>query len=183
MKNIIGAILVLIIFVLTSFLSGCGSAEPVEFYTYTTSMPKLGNAVKTFFKNNSNPNVVWDTSSYLLVRRYRNEFKDKTWYTTAMDTIRPSKYRGEYDWITIKEKETVNNYCFTLFLLPSSKSAIVIKSLWNNKGLDLRQGENVGDFTSHEAKKSKSLFEKEFVNRLDKELNLKHSIGRPFWDQ
>lgn len=183
MKIINGAILLLIIFILTSFLFACGSAEPVEFYTYNTSLPKLEKAVNTFFNYNRNPNVIWDTTSYLLKRRYRDEYKHETWYTNQMDTIRPSKYRGEYYWITIKEKEIVNNYCFSLFLLPSSKSSIVITSLWNNKGLDLRQGENVGDFTSQEAKAAKSLFEKEFVNRVDITLNLKHSVSRAFWDQ
>jgi hypothetical protein len=187
MKNIIGAILVLIFFVLSSFLSGCGSAEAVEIYTFSTSISNLRKAVDKVLNNNSNPNVIWDTASYLLIRRFRDGDKDKSWYTSAIDTIRPSKYRGQYFWITIKEKDIDYNYSFAGFQSNSndtltSNSGIMLMSLWNNKGLDLRQGENVRDFSSHDGKLAKNLFEKEFIDNIDKELKLKHSTGRSFWD-
>jgi len=165
MKNSIRAILVIIIFVLASFFTGCGSAEAIEQYSYSTSKPNLEKAVNNVLKSNSNPNVIWDT-------------------------IRPSRYDSTlwpgFNWITIKEKEIEYNYGFDYLggkneWATSSSSTICIDLLWNNKGLYLKQGENVGDFSSHEAKAAKSLFEKEFVNKLDKELNLKHSTGRSFW--
>jgi hypothetical protein len=63
----------------------------------------------------------------------------------------------------------------------SAHSEIVINDVQNSLGLFLKQGENVGDFSSQEAKKAIKLFENEFLSRLDKELNIKHTTGRPFF--
>lgn len=175
---------IVLVIVTTSLLAGCGSAEPVEFFTYTnSSMPKLETAVNAVFKNNSNPNLIWDTATNLIVNRYRDENNDKNGSIKAKDQIKTPKGLSAYNWLTIKENETVYNYEFSLFMLPSTKVAIVINSLWNNQGLDLRQGENVGEFNSSKGKAAKKIFEKTFIDRIDTEMNQKHSIGRSFWDQ
>ena len=186
MKNNIRVVLTFIVSGLAILFTGCDSAEAIEQYSYSTTKVNLEKAVNNVLQNNRNPNVIWDTASYLVVRRFRDEYKDKPWFTTAMDTIRPSKYNGGFYWITIKEKNIKYNYGFTYLggeneWATSSNSTICLDQLWNNKGLDLRQGENVGDFSSKEANAAKALFEKNFLNNLDKEVNLKHSTGRSFW--
>jgi len=74
MQKFIHSITVLIIF---SILTSCGSAEPVEFYQYTTSKSNLENAVNTFLLTNKNQNLIWDTSSSLFINRYNPAYKNK----------------------------------------------------------------------------------------------------------
>ena len=175
-----------IIFISAPFLNGCGSAEAVEQYAYSTSVPNLNKTVVEVLRSNKNPKVIWDTLD-IVSNRVNVDSKDKSGHVKA-DTFHTSRLKGQFYFITIKEKAVAYNYMFTYLgsqgdWQTSTSSTICIDALWNNNnnGLDLRQGENVEEFSSDEAELAKSIFEKEFLSQIDKSLKLKHATGRSFW--
>lgn len=174
MKNTI--IIIVISLITFSLLTGCGSAEAIEQYNYSTTKFKLEEAIMQVLRNNTNPNIIWDSA--VAVRKNRS--------FTEMDTINASIYKGEFVWITIMNEGIQYMYTFRYlgdeqYWKTSDHSEIFISHVQNNLGLNLIQGENVGDFSSQEAEKAKKLFEKEFISRLNKELNIKQTTGRSFF--
>jgi hypothetical protein len=175
MKNTL--VIISILLIPFCLLTGCGSAEALEQYNYSTTKFKLEEAVMQVLRNNTNPNLIWDSTD-MVVKKYRKEDKD----SPGMDTIKVSRYKGEFVWITIIDAGIQNNYAFRyrgnkLDWETSAHSEIFIVDVWNSLGLRIVQGENVESFSSQEATKAKKLFEKEFVSKLDKELNLEHTTG------
>lgn len=161
-------------------LIGCGSSEAIESYQYATSKQKLELAVNNVLK--SKTNIIWD-SVYITGKRYRDAYKNKDWYVDTIDTMYTSQYRETLFWITVKDKNIINNYEVrywgdSINWNTSATSVLFISSINNNYGLDLRQGENVSEFSSLEAKNAIGLFEKEFIAKLDAELKIKHVLWR-----
>ena len=160
-----------------SVLSGCGSSEAIAYYNYNTPKRDLEIAVNKVL--NSKSNIIWDSAD-LTAKRYREALKKETWYVDKIDTIKTYKYRGTFFWITIKEDTVINNYGVRYLgdeanWNSAPNSSIFITEIWNNQGLDLRQGENVSEFSSNASNKAKRLFDKEFISKLDAELKLKSS--------
>ena len=89
-----------------------------------------------------------------------------------------------YTKIKIKVGEIENDYIFRYkgdrySWENSATSEIFISYAEDKFGNSLEQGHNErGQFSSKMAKEFTDLFEKEVVDKIDKELNLKHSIGR-----
>lgn len=179
MKNILITISSCLVFF--CFLQGCGSAEPIEQYNYPSiTKYQLETAITRVLEKNTNPGLTWDTADIPL-KQYRKVHA----YANSTDTMKISRYKGEFVWIRIKDGKTENQYTFRYLGDPnywktSPDASIFIESVWNDLGLHLRQGENVGEFSGPDAKKAKKLFEAAFLSKVDKELNRKHTTGRPF---
>lgn len=162
------------------FITGCGSAEAIEQYNFPVKKEVLEKAVTQVLNTNTNPDLIWDTTDIVL-KKYRKEYKN----SPETDTIRPTDFTGVFFWITINDKGIQNHYSIRYlgderYWKTSAHSALFISAIWNNAGLDLRQGQNVGDFSSADAEKAKALFEKVILAELDKQLNIKHTTGRSF---
>ncbi len=90
-------------------------------------------------------------------------------------------YKGQFK-ISIKSGNRISY--FTLRYLgdeqswkSSSTSAVFISELSDGLGNNISQGHNEhGQFKSKMAKTFTELLERELVNKLDKELNLKHTV-------
>ncbi|MES2003792.1 MAG: hypothetical protein V4450_04670 [Bacteroidota bacterium] len=84
MKNILIGISILLISF--SFLTGCGSAEAIEQFNYSTTKFKLEKAVMQVLKNNTNPNIIWDSAD-IVIR--------KNTISKGMDTINAALYSAK----------------------------------------------------------------------------------------
>jgi major membrane immunogen (membrane-anchored lipoprotein) len=171
---------------LAYLISGCGSAEPIKGYRYQTRKYNLEKALIKVIK--SNPHIYLDTTEYKVVVK-RNPM-DSTDNTT--DTINISDYHGSdsadidryykaYVKIKIKVGDVENDYAFRYYgdeqyWKDSKSSEIFIVSAYDKYGQGLDQGQNDhGEFSSEMAKKFTDLFETEFIDKLDRELNLPHT--------
>jgi len=175
---------------LVFLLIGCGSAEAIKIYSYPVKKTSLEKAVVKVLK--SNPNIVVDTSeSIVIVRRNPDDMND-----TSIKTIKLSEFRGhskDSADIAANEKavmrikitvgELENNYVFRYLgdehhWNISSGSEIFIQYAKDKQGNSISQGNNEnGEFNSKLAKDLTSLFETEVVSKIDKELNLKHTVN------
>ena len=194
MITVIRLLILVGIYVLVSVFMGCGSAEAIKSYRYSTKKVNLQNAVTKVLKEN--PNIYVDMSEpKIKVRRHpENPYSDTT---TKM--INASDYHDVHgvdsiDFfeslkaaikIKIKVGEIENDYVFRYqgdryYWEKSTTSAIFISYAQDKFGNELEQGHNEkGQFNSKLAKEFTDLFEKEVINKIDRQLNLKHSIGRP----
>jgi len=167
--------------------SGCGSAEAIKSYSYPTSKYNLEKAVSRVI--NSNPHILVDTTeTKVTVRRNPNNPKD-----TSTVIINLSELHGKDSAdvaanvngvikIKIKVGETDNDYTFRYlgdeqYWKSAKSSAIFIQNVTDKHGNNISQGKNEnGEFNSKMAKDFTSLFEREVVSKIDKELNLKHTV-------
>jgi uncharacterized lipoprotein YajG len=96
MKNIL--IVISILLISFSLLTGCGSAEAIEQFNYSTTKFKLEKAVMQVLRSNTNPNIIWDSAD-IVVRKYTK--------SKEIVTINASApiYKGEFFWITIMNGE------------------------------------------------------------------------------
>jgi major membrane immunogen (membrane-anchored lipoprotein) len=171
---------------LISVINGCGSAEPVKGYRYQTNKYNLEKSLLKVIK--SNPHIYLDTSqNKVVVKRNPGDSTD-----TATDTINVSAYHGDdsadidrqnraFVTIRIKSGEEENVYWFRYYgderyWRDAKSSEIFIVSAFDKSGNGIQQGQNEhGEFRSELAKDLTGLFEAEFINKLDAELNLQHT--------
>jgi major membrane immunogen (membrane-anchored lipoprotein) len=167
-------------------LVNCGSAEAIKSYRYPITKDKLEQAVIKVLK--SNPHIAVDTTKRkVIVRRHPNDPGD-----TSTMAINAEDYQGKereeiiadfaaYTKIKITVGQIENNYEFRYYgdeqeWKNASSSALFITMAQDKYGQTLYQGKNEhGEFKTQLAKNLTSVFEAEFINKLDKELQLKHS--------
>jgi hypothetical protein len=175
-----------LLWLLATTLVNCGSAEAIKSYRYPITKDKLEQAVIKVLK--SNPHIAVDTTKRkVIVRRHPNDPGD-----TSTMAINAEDYQGKereeiiadfaaYTKIKITVGQIENNYEFRYYgdeqeWKNASSSALFITMAQDKYGQTLYQGKNEhGEFKTQLAKNLTSVFEAEFINKLDKELQLKHS--------
>lgn len=173
--------------VLTSTVAGCGSAEAIKSYRYQTTKDKLEKAVLRVI--NYNPHIALDTiPRKVVVRRHPNDNSDTTTMLidvedyTGKEKQQLLSYFESLTKIKITSGQIENTYVFRYhgdeqYWKTSPSSAIFITEARDKNGNSLSQGHNEqGQFKSKIAKGFTDLFETEFVNKLDKDLNLQHTV-------
>lgn len=174
---------------LVFLLSGCGDATAIKSYSYPTKKTNLERAVQKVI--NTNPHIIVDTSEPKLIVRRNPGNPDDT--STIM--INLSEFRGHSNdsadiakseravlRIKIKVGEIENDYVFRYLgdeqlWKSSTNSTIFIQFAKDKYGNSISQGNNEnGEFSSQVAKDFTTLFEKEVVSKIDKELNIKHTV-------
>jgi hypothetical protein len=176
MKYIIKPIVILWLLVLASSIIGCGSAEAIKGYRYPTTKDNLEKAVRKVIKNN--PNIYLDSTTTKRILDSINLENRNKW--TAADSANYYDHHNAYVRIKIKVGETENDYLFMYlgdkhYWESSTSSGILLSEVRDKYGKGLSQGHNEnGQFKSKMAKEFTTLFETELVNKIDKELNLKH---------
>jgi hypothetical protein len=175
MKNSQRVLVMLYILILTSLFVGCGSAEAIKVYKYPTTKKNLERAVMKVIK--SNPNIYLDSTtqskldSGMLKQRSKWTPTDSAYYYDNLNA---------YVRIKIKVEGRDDDYVFRFTgdrhnWESSTNSEIFISEVHDQNGNILSQGHNEnGEFKSKMAKQFTSFFEPEFINKLDRELNLKH---------
>jgi hypothetical protein len=167
--------------------SGCGSAEAIKSYSYATTKYNLEKAVISVI--NSNPHIIVDTTeTKVIVRRNPNNPNDTSTVIKNLSEIYgkdsadvAANFNGVIK-IKIKLGEIDNDYTFRYlgdeqYWKSSKSSAIFIQNVTDKHGNMVSQGKNEnGEFDNKMAKKSTALFEREVVSKIDKELNLKHTV-------
>jgi len=168
---------------------GCGSAEAIRSYSYPTTKYNLEIAVLKVIR--SNPYIIIDTTeSKVIVRRNPDDMNDTTTKTIKLsefhghskDSAAIAAYEKGVIKIKIKVGDIDNDYIFRYlgdeqFWKNSKSSEIFIQKAADKYGNSIVQGENAnGEFTTKMAKDFTSLFETEVINKIDKELKLKHTI-------
>lgn len=162
-----------LIFIVCIFLIGCalpipGGAGSIKGYRYQTTKDKLENAIKTVIKNNKN--IYRDSIKNYIVDMTNNK----------KDTMDDNMYNDGKNYMTIKIKEAniENEYTFRFYgdeeywkTSPSSEIFIVYAYDKTGKG----GSEGHGDIDNQLRKKLTDVFESEFINKIDKELNMKDS--------
>ena len=181
MKYIQSLLLILLLFL----SSGCGSGEGIKSYSYPTTKDNLEKAVLKVIT--TNPHIVIDTTqAKVLVRRNPDNPDDTSTVLINLsdfhspDSANVAAYYKGVIKIKIKVGKIENDYTFRYlgdeqYWKSATSSAIFIQKATDKTGNSINQGENVnGEFKSKLAKDFTSLFEKEVVSKIEKELNLKH---------
>ena len=158
-------------------LSGCGSAEAIKMYVYETKKVNLEKAVMKVINNN--PNIHIDNTDTVEKKADSALFAKSRW--TSADSA--SYYDSVHGWLglTIKAGESDIYYLCRYrgerpYWETSPVSAIFISTAHDKNGNAVYQGQNEhGEFSSKFANDLIDLFEKELVNKLDKELHLEHT--------
>jgi hypothetical protein len=163
--------LIVLLISLTGCFLGAGTHGSIKTYHYSTTKDKLEIAVSTVIKSNSNI--------------YPDTIKNNIIYITDCknDTIPNDFYNDGKAYVTfeIKVGDLDNEYTFRYSgskedWKTSSTSEISICYIYDEKGNGGSEGNGNFDKTPSDIKKKMiALFETEFVNRVDKELNLKHT--------
>jgi len=187
MKQITSAHFLWLLLILSSAIVGCGSSESIKSYRYQIPKDELEKAV--FKVINNNPHINLDTMERkVLVRRHPNDNSDTTTMMINVEDYTGKEkadllhYYSSMTKIKIKDGQTENTYVFKYGgdaqnWKTSTSSTIFISEAHDNNGNSLSQGHNdQGQFKSKAAKAFTDLFETELVNKLDKELNLQHSV-------
>lgn len=162
----------LIIFIL---FAGCslpipGGPGSIESYDYQTTKDKLEKTVMTVIKNNKN--IYRDTTIHYM--RITNTDNGK------VDSTIDNYYNDGKNYFTIKIKlgEIENEYTFRFYgdeeyWRTSPKSEIFIVYAYDKNG---RGGcESDGRIDKELKEKLLTIFESEFISKIDKELNLTHT--------
>jgi hypothetical protein len=168
-------------------LASCGDADAIKRYTYQTTKDNLEKAVTRVIE--SNPHILLDTSpAKVTVRRNPGNINDTSTVTINLSEFHnkdsaavAAYYKGQLK-MRIKVGQ-IENY-FTVRYLgdeqywsSSSTSAIFISEVSDGFGNSLSQGHNEnGQFKNKMAKEFTKIFEREVVDKVDKELRLKHAV-------
>jgi hypothetical protein len=80
--------LLILIFISSYFISGCGSAEAISNYDYPITKDSLEKSITHVLKYNSDPNLKWDTTN-LFERRFRKKYAPDD---NRIDTIKVDLY-------------------------------------------------------------------------------------------
>ena len=164
-----------ILIILTAILTGCGfgvgSHGSIKGYQYPVTKSELEKAVMTVLQNKTN--VYRDT--------IRNYMIDVT--NGKNDTIENNYYNDGKNYLTIhiKTSDNLTDYTFrylgdSLTWANSPTSEIFICYIYDTKGNGGSEGNGKWGQTSSSTQTIMiNLFEKEFIDKLDKELNKKHT--------
>ena len=164
-----------LIFALTFLLVRClgaGTHGSIKGYQYSINKDSLQKAIMTVIKNN--PNI------------YRNTSFDSLGSSPALDHSEGGDYSAgdnyyndikHYVTIKITSGQNVNEYVFRYYgadenWKTSSTSEIFICYAHDKDGNGGSEGN--GGVSRKMAKELTAIFEKEFVDKIDKELNLTH---------
>jgi hypothetical protein len=169
------------------FLSGCGDATAVKVYRYKTTKENLEKAVTKVVEGN--PDIVLDTSpATVIIKRNPNDKNDTSTVTINLSDFHSKDsaqvaafYKGQFK-VSIKSGTRISY--FTLRYLgdeqswkSSSTSAIFISEARDGLGNKISQGHNEnGQFKSKLAQEFTNVFERNVVDKVDRELQLDHSI-------
>ncbi|HEV8081747.1 MAG TPA: hypothetical protein VGP55_01015 [Chitinophagaceae bacterium] len=154
---------------------GCGSAEAIKGYRYPVTKDVLEKAVMKVIKGS--PNIYRDSSKNGMFDSAMQKAENEH---SSVDSAIYYNDGKHYVTIKIKVGQIDNDYIFRFYgdeqyWKTSASSEIFINYVRDRYGNALSQGHNEnGEFKSKMAKEFTSLFETEFINKLDKELNLKH---------
>lgn len=151
-----------------------GTHGSLKAYNYETSKDKLENAVKSVIENS--PNIYPDTM--------KNYMIDVTDGNGKHDTIDNNYYNEgkTYVTITIKVGDIKNEYIFRYYgseeeWKTSSRSGISICYAYDKDGQGGSEGTGGLEWNKAELKKNlTNLFETEFINKIDKELKIGHTV-------
>lgn len=169
------------------FSLGCGDATPVKTYKYATTKNNLEKAVTKVIQ--SNPNIFLDTTKpTVIVRRNPGNINDTSTTTINLsdfhekDSASVAAYYNSSFKIRIKVGQVENWYGLRYPGMEqdwksSKNSAIFISEVSDKYGNSISQGHNEhGQFESPMAKEFTKVLEREFVDKVDNELKLKHSV-------
>ena len=159
------------------FLGGCSSSSlgggtrgSIKAYDYSTTKSELSVAVADVIK--SNPNIYPDT--------IRNFMIDET--NGKHDTIFNDYYNDGKTYVTMTIKVKDMDYEYTFRYMgdektweAASNSEIFICYIYDKNGLGGSEGDGNFEKIPIETKKQMlDLFETEFIDKVDRKLNLKH---------
>ena len=160
---------VILICLLTGCIFSAGTHGSIQGYQYPTTKDSLQKVIMAVIKNN--PNIYRDTSLDSLGSSPLLDHNDEGYYSAGENFYNDIKH---YVTIKITSGQQVNEYIFRYYgpdedwkTSPTSKIFICYI---NSKS------EGNGGFSKNTAKQFTTIFEKEFVNKIDKELNLSHKV-------
>ena len=167
--------------------SGCGSAKAIKVYNYPITKDNLEKTVLKVLK--SNPHIVMDTAkSKVRVRRNPNNLDDTSTVLINLsdfhspDSAQVAAFFKRYIKFKIKVEQIENYYEFHFlgdekYWKSSPSSAILLSEVRDKHGNSISQGHNEnGQFYTKMAKEFTALFEREVISKIDKELNLQHTV-------
>ena len=163
------------LFILSFSLAGCMSAGThgsIKSYRYTINKDSLQSAIMTIIKGNRN--IYRDTSLDHLGTSPLLDHSDGKDYSAGDNFYNDIKH---YVTIKITSGLSVNEYIFRYYgsaenWKNSSTSEIFICYAHDKNGNGGSEGD--GGISKKMAKEFTEVFEKEFVNKIDKQLNLAH---------
>lgn len=164
-----------LIFILTFLFAGCiaaGTHGSIKGYQYSIVKDSLQKAIMTVIKNN--PNIYRDTSLDSLGSSPALDHSDGGDYSAGDNYYNDIKH---YVTIKIKSGQRVDEYIFRYYgadedWKTSPTSKIFICYAHDKDGNGGSEGD--GGISKKMAQEFTGVFEKEFVNKVDKELNLTH---------
>ncbi len=158
--------------------AGCGGAGSIKSYRYTTTKYELQKAVMKVIRDN--PNIYRDSSKDQAVdTTLETKYKDSPLVDIATGD---NYYNDGRNYVTIKIKDgpiedefTFRYYGDEAYWKSSSSSEIFIVYAHDKDGNGGSDGN--GDISSGMEKEFAAFFEKEFVTKISKELNLEPAIN------
>jgi hypothetical protein len=175
--NILAPMKYKILIILIIVLKGCGFSGgthgSIKDYQYSVTKSELEKAVMAVLQTNSN--VYRDT-----IRNYIIDVTDG-----KSDTIENNYYNDGTNYLTLHIKTlvdimeyTIRYYADSMTWANSQTSEIFICYIYDGKGNGGSEGNGKWRQTSgSKQKKMINLFETEFINKLDRELNQKHIVA------
>jgi hypothetical protein len=163
-------------FTLILFFAGCigaGTHGSIKGYQYSINKDSLQKAIMTVIQNN--PNIYRDTSLDSLGSSPALDHNDGGDYSAGDNFYNDIKH---YVTIKITSGQNVNEYIFRYYgpdedWKTSPTSEIFICYAHDKNGNGGSQGN--GGISKKMAKEFTEIFEKEFVDKVDKKLNLTHT--------
>ncbi len=153
-----------------------GTHGSIKGYRYPVTKLELENAVNKVIEND--PNIQRDKSDTTGKIYYNYEgLKNQYYYIDGK-----SYYNDGKNYLTIKIKSGADEHQYILRYYgseehwkTSTSSEIFICYAYDKNGKGGSQGQNSFKFKGQLKKELVNVFEREFVNKLDKELNLIHN--------
>jgi hypothetical protein len=170
MKRILQRFIVLTTFSMTGCFMGAGTHGSIKGYRYSITKDKLETAVMAIIK--SNPNIHRDT-----IKNYMIDITNGKHDTIINDYYNDGK---KYVTISIRDADIENKYTFRYIgdennWKSSASSEIFICYAYTEDGKGGCEGYHSFRFKQGLKKKLIDLFEREFVSKVDKELDLSHT--------
>ena len=172
MTKTLGCLLSILIFSLGSCISA-GTHGSIKGYQYLITKDSLQKAIMTIIQNNSN--IYRDTSLDILGSSPALDHNDGGDYSAGDNFYNDIKH---YVTIKITSGQNKNEYIFRYYgpddvWKYSATSKIFICYAHDKNGNGGSEGN--GGISKKMAKEFTNVFEKEFINKVDKQLNLTHS--------
>jgi hypothetical protein len=164
-----------LVFIMTFLLAGCigaGTHGSIKGYKYFTTKDNLQKAIMTVIQDN--PNIYRDTSLDSLGSSPALDHSDGGDYSAGENFYNDIKH---YVTIKITSGQNVNEYIFRYYGSDESWETLQVAEIFICYAHD-KDGnggsEGNGGVSNKMAKEFTGIFEKEFVNKVDKELNQTH---------